>query len=264
MLKRLREADLLWPTLATMVAFAILVSLGAWQWNRMHWKRGLLDRLEAAAAAAPVPLAKAVEAAGAAPMGFPEALQYRRVEVDGTFQHPDEFHVWAPARRGPAWQVVTPLSLAEPIANPGATSGRFTHVMVIRGIVPEARKSPRSRADGQRSDLLTLTGRIRLDAPNPSAPDPNVIKNQWYTRDLARMTSHLAESGSVSVSKRSFAPFFIEAAERIGPEGAPEPDLAKLTLSNRHFEYALTWWGLAATLIGVYAAFAATRLRGNG
>jgi surfeit locus 1 family protein len=136
--------------------------------------------------------------------------------------------------------------------------------MVIRGIVPEARKSPRSRVDGQRSDLLTLTGRIRLDAPNPSAPDPNVIKNQWYTRDLARMTGHLAEPGSVSVSKRSFAPFFIEAAERIGPEGAPEPDLAKLTLSNRHFEYALTWWGLAATLIGVYAAFAATRLRGNG
>ena len=40
------------PTLATIVAFAILVSLGAWQWKRMHWKRGLLDRLEAAATAA--------------------------------------------------------------------------------------------------------------------------------------------------------------------------------------------------------------------
>jgi surfeit locus 1 family protein len=263
MLQRLREEGLLWQTLATIVAFAILVSLGAWQWNRMHWKRGLLDRLEAAAAAAPVALDRAVKAAADTPLGFPEALQYRRVQVQGTFDHANEFHVWAPERRGAAWQVVTPLSLAQPVANPTATSGRFTHVMVIRGIVPEARKSPQSRADGQVSDPLALTGRIRLDAPNSSAPDPNVVKNQWYTRDLVRMTAHFAGTGGGSASETTFAPFFIEAAERTGPEGAPEPDLAKLTLSNRHFEYALTWWGLAATLIGVYVAFATTRLRGN-
>ena len=263
MLQRLREAGLLWPTRATIVAFAILVSLGAWQWNRMHWKRGLLDRLEAAAAAAPVALDRAIKAAADTPLGFPEALQYRRVQVQGTFDHANEFHVWAPERRGAAWQVVTPLSLAQPVANPTATSGRFTHVMVIRGIVPEARKSPQSRADGQVSDLLAFTGRIRLDAPNSSAPDPNAVKNQWYTRDLVRMIAHFAGIGGSSASETAFAPFFIEVAERTGPEGAPEPDLAKLTLSNRHFEYALTWWGLAATLIGVYVAFATTRLRGN-
>jgi surfeit locus 1 family protein len=263
MLQRLREAGLLWSTLATIVAFAILASLGAWQWKRMHWKRGLLDRLEAAATAAPVALERAVKAAADTPLGFPEALQYRRVEVHGTFDHANEFHVWAPARRGPAWQVVTPLSLAEPVANPKGAPARFTHVMVIRGIVPEARKSPQSRAGGQVSGLLAFEGRIRLDAPNPSAPDPNVVKNQWYTRDLARMTVEVARAGRGGASETAFTPFFIEAADRTGPQGAPEPDLAKLTLSNRHFEYALTWWGLAATLIGVCVAFAATRLRGN-
>jgi surfeit locus 1 family protein len=263
MLHRLREAGLLWSTLATIVALAILVSLGMWQWNRMHWKQGLLDRLEASAAAAPVPLDRAVEVASGAAAGFPEALQYRRVEVQGTFDHANEFHVWAPERRGAAWQIVTPLSLAEPVANPQGPPARFTHVMVIRGIVPEGRKSPQSRAGGQLSDSVALTGRIRLDAPNPSAPDPNVLKNQWYTRDQARMTAEFARAGGASASETAFAPFFIEAAERIGPEGAPEPDLAKLTLANRHFEYALTWWGLAATLIGVYAAFAAAKLRGN-
>jgi surfeit locus 1 family protein len=32
-------------------------------------------------------------------------------------------------------------------------------------------------------------------------------------------------------------------------------------LPNRHLEYALTWYGLALTLAGVFAAFARTRLR---
>jgi surfeit locus 1 family protein len=32
---------------------------------------------------------------------------------------------------------------------------------------------------------------------------------------------------------------------------------------NRHLEYALTWYGLALTLIGVYAAFAMSRLRNS-
>jgi surfeit locus 1 family protein len=34
-------------------------------------------------------------------------------------------------------------------------------------------------------------------------------------------------------------------------------------IPNRHLEYALTWFGLAATLIGVFVAFAAGRLHGQ-
>jgi surfeit locus 1 family protein len=37
--------------------------------------------------------------------------------------------------------------------------------------------------------------------------------------------------------------------------------LNAVNLSNRHLEYALTWYGLALTLAGVYFAFAASRLR---
>ena len=35
----------------------------------------------------------------------------------------------------------------------------------------------------------------------------------------------------------------------------------RIDLPNRHLEYALTWYGLALTLIGVYAAFVVSRLR---
>jgi surfeit locus 1 family protein len=49
-------------------------------------------------------------------------------------------------------------------------------------------------------------------------------------------------------------------AEPAPPGGLPRGGVTRLALPNRHLEYALTWYGLGLTLIGVYAAFAAARL----
>jgi len=257
MLQRMRDAGLIWPTLATIAAFLILLSLGFWQWQRMHWKRGLLDRLEAAASAAPVPLEQALQAAPAGAAARLEALRYRRVRLRGTFLNDSELHVWAPEPRQITWQVITPLRFAKPLPAPGG-GAPFTHALVICGVVPAALKSPETRAGGQPAGPVDLTARIRLDEPNPAAPAPNLAKAEWFTRDLGKMVAHLKSADRVS---GSFAPFFLEAVERTGGDGAPVPRLSALTLSNRHFEYALTWWGLAATLIAVFAAFASSRLR---
>ena len=45
---------LILPGLATLVALAILVSLGAWQLRRLEWKEGLIGRMEARAHADPL------------------------------------------------------------------------------------------------------------------------------------------------------------------------------------------------------------------
>ncbi len=50
-------------------------------------------------------------------------------------------------------------------------------------------------------------------------------------------------------------------AEPTPPGGWPKGGTTRLQLTNRHLEYALTWYGLAATLIAVFAAYAATRWR---
>ena len=56
--------------------------------------------------------------------------------------------------------------------------------------------------------------------------------------------------------------FTVDADARPEPPGGlPRGGVTRLDLPNRHLEYALTWYGLALTLIGVYAAFAASRLR---
>ena len=43
--------------IAVLAALAILISLGTWQVERLHWKEGLLADIAARRAAAPVPLA---------------------------------------------------------------------------------------------------------------------------------------------------------------------------------------------------------------
>ena len=52
-------------------------------------------------------------------------------------------------------------------------------------------------------------------------------------------------------------------AEPEPPGGLPKGGVTRVALPNRHLEYALTWYGLALTLIGVYLAFAISRLRAS-
>jgi surfeit locus 1 family protein len=57
-------------------------------------------------------------------------------------------------------------------------------------------------------------------------------------------------------------PRVIEAdAKPEPPGGLPRGGVTRLDLPNRHLEYALTWYGLAAALAGVYLSFVVSRLR---
>ncbi|MGE5267331.1 MAG: SURF1 family cytochrome oxidase biogenesis protein, partial [Deltaproteobacteria bacterium] len=55
-------------------------------------------------------------------------------------------------------------------------------------------------------------------------------------------------------------PLFVDA-EGAAPGGWPKGGVTELKLTNRHLEYALTWFGLAAALIAIYAVYLAGRLR---
>jgi surfeit locus 1 family protein len=61
------------------------------------------------------------------------------------------------------------------------------------------------------------------------------------------------EAGRVS-------PLFLDAEAQPG-ETWPRGGVTRLDLPNRHLEYALTWYGLALALIGVYSIFVIGRLR---
>jgi surfeit locus 1 family protein len=91
-------------------------------------------------------------------------------------------------------------------------------------------------------------------------------RNVWFWPDLAAMTASAFPGGPQKAAEGPQKPvslaFAIDAdAKPEPPGGLPRGGVTRLDLPNRHLEYALTWYGLAATLVGVYLAFAVSRLR---
>jgi len=89
------------------------------------------------------------------------------------------------------------------------------------------------------------------------SPEHDAKTGVWYWRDFDGM-ARAALGPEAGKAMR----FFLDAeAEPPNPGGWPKGGTTRLTLPNRHLEYALTWYGLAAALIGVLVAFAVGRLR---
>lgn len=232
---------LLWPTLLSLAALAILVALGTWQLQRKQWKDGLIATIAARVHAAPVPLARAE----AILQGGGDA-EYLRVAARGRFLHDKERYLYAPAPAGLTWHVYAPLQLSD---------GRMA--WINRGAVPDSRKDPSSRREGQLAGEVDVTGLLRMP-PRPGAftPANDAAHNLWYWPDVAALQAS-AFGGSAPLA----LPFTIDAdALPEPPGGLPRGGVTRLDLPNRHLEYALTWYGLGLTLIGVYLAFAAGRL----
>jgi surfeit locus 1 family protein len=243
-MQRLHNARLLWPTLAALAGLAVLIGLGTWQIERKRWKEGLIATIAARVHADPVPLASITVRANGK-----DDLEYTHVSLRGRFQHDKERYLYTPTPAGQGWHVYTPLETTE-----GAL------VWINRGLVPDARKAPATRVEGQVEGEVEVRGLVRLPAGSglfSAQNDPG--NNIWYWPDVAGMTA-AAFPGGVQAAK--VLPLVVDAdAEPRPPGGLPRGGVTRLNLPNRHLEYALTWYGLAAALAGVYLAFAVNRLR---
>lgn len=240
MLDRLRERRLLWPTLLMLAALAVLVGLGTWQLNRKTWKDGLLARMAARTQAKPISLDEAL-----AVWRQTGDVEYVKVRVKGRFMHARERLLYAPDQKlGPGVHVYTPLVLSD-----GAV------LMVNRGYVPDRLRDAATRKDGLAEGEVEVEGLLRASGEKGAfTPDNEPARNRWYWRDLGAML------GSVSEGRRQpWVPFFLEANDAAVPGGWPRGGVTLVSLPNRHLEYAFTWYGLALTLIGVYAAFVWSR-----
>ncbi len=245
----LKLRDVFWPTVFVVPALAVLLSLGAWQWQRKNWKEGLLRQLELSTTAEPAALSTLLS------VPEPDALRFRRGRLAGRFLHDKEIHIWSPGQQKAGWRVVTPFEL-EPSAGSDAAVTP-SHILVIRGNVDDAHKTYATRPERPALQPFEVVGRVRFDSVNWATPEPDLKANRWYALQNGRMAEVLRQA----LPRAKIAPFFIEAEVAAATRPAPQPDLRQLTLRNRHLEYAVTWWGLALTLVCVYAAFISGRLR---
>lgn len=240
MLARLIAARLLWPSVGAALALAVLVGLGTWQWQRKAWKEGIVAKIETRVSAPPVDLVPLLTASE------PESdLEYTHVRVRGRYLHDKERYLYAPQQPGLGWHVLTPL-----VTDSGPV------VWINRGFVPDARRAPESRKDGLVEGSATATGLLRTPKAGAFTPSNDVARNIWHWADIAGLTASAFQAG------QAVLPVVVEAdATETPPGGLPQGGVTRLQIPNRHLEYVLTWYGLAATLIGVFAVFARGRLR---
>ncbi|KQO96186.1 SURF1 family protein [Methylorubrum extorquens] len=232
----------LWaPGLAALVCLAILLSLGTWQLARKSEKEALIARIIERSHAEPP----------AAPPPFAEwdakADEFSRVRTRGTFLHDQEtlVHGLAPGEPGRALQgfyVITPLKRDD-----------GTTILVNRGFVPTELKRPEDRAAGQVSGAATVTGMLRASETRTLfVPESDPKREAWFTRDIPGI--------SAARNLTNVAPYLIEADATPNPGGWPRGGQLRVDLPNNHLQYAFTWFGIAACLIGVFSVFAWKRL----
>jgi surfeit locus 1 family protein len=227
------------------VAFAVLIALGTWQLERKAWKETLIAALTERLAAPPVALPP--------PRAWASLDQtsneYRRVKFSATFDHGKEALVYAAASAfrpdvsGTGYWVFTPARLAD---------GAF--VIVNRGFVSEARKEEATRAAGQITGPLEITGVLRWPEPRHwFSPADDPAHKLFFTRDP------LAIAAAEGI--RPVAPFYVEQESPVPPGGLPQPGKLVVRLRNEHLQYAITWYGLALVLVVAFAVWARASFR---
>jgi surfeit locus 1 family protein len=217
-----RIRQLLIPGLTTLLGMALLLSLGTWQVERLHWKRGILAQIAQAEASPPAVLA-------------PEPRPWSKVAVTGRLRNDLTALYGAEVRdtrAGPTMgsELIVPLEREE--APP---------VLVDRGWVPASRRTPLRQPQGK----VTVVGYVRPpDQPGWFSARDDVAGRQFFTLDPAAIGRAL---GLAAV-----APFTVVALGEPPSEGWPIPAQHLPQPPNNHLSYAVTWYSLAAALLVIF------------
>ncbi len=202
---------LILPLFFGIVGTAILVSLGAWQVQRLSWKEAILAEIDARIASAPVVLPA---------MPNPDVDRFLSVEASGTITD-HEIHVLASTREtGAIYRVIAAFEL---------TDGR--RILLDRGWVrPPQKDTPRPVVQ------VTVTGNLHWpEEIDGYTPENDLDANIWFSRDVVTMAAHLKTEPILLISRNS---------SESDPVVTPLP-VDSAGIPNDHLQYAVTWYGLA-------------------
>jgi surfeit locus 1 family protein len=223
----------LWPTLFTVPVLAALVALGSWQVQRLHWKEALIAERQARSTVPSMALPDVIDR--------PDDLEFRAVRVQGTFHHDRELYLAARTRESVVGlHVVTPMTLED---------GRA--LLIDRGWVPDSRRDPATRPEGQLSGVVALEGLVRTGGwkgPGFMKPDNLPAENLWFWVDPPAMAAAAGLPGAV-------AEVYLDAGPAENPGGLPIGGQTRINLQNDHLQYAITWFSLAIALLVIYAVY---------
>ena len=227
-----------WATVFAVPALAILLALGTWQVQRLYWKEGEIAKRQERSEGPGIAL----------PAAFPDpaALEFTRVALNGSFLHDQEFYLGARTESGRVGlNVVTPFQLDD---------GRI--LMLNRGWVPENRRDPATRAEGQLAGAQRIEALLRTDGWKGvefAKPPNNPEERFYFWLDLPVMAAGL-EAAGVAAGPIVTEVYADAVASEI-PGGLPVGGQTRIVLKNDHLEYAITWYSFAVILAVIYFLF---------
>jgi surfeit locus 1 family protein len=221
-------------TLIVLVMLAILIGLGVWQLKRLKWKEGLLHQIAA------------LQAAPAQRLG--SVLARLKPGTDAAFTRvsmscPDletrpVVRMFVPEDGLAGYRLIAACPLP-----PGEGYGS---ILVDRGFIAQLGDDAPRAIPGQ-PITAPVVGVLRGGGErNFVTPKNHPEQNQWYWRDIPAMAQALHASRP--------APLFLMLETPAPASGEPRPAPLPPNIPNNHLGYAITWFGLAGALVGVYLA----------
>jgi surfeit locus 1 family protein len=219
-------------TVVTAIALAVLVGLGAWQLQRLAWKRDLIARIERLQNMPPRPIGPALDA-----LNEGGDVDFTRVTAVCPGLAAAPYVELYGLKDGKAGSRLISACRVDAL--------RYKTVLVDRGFVADT-ISARPAVDPAQTAPVAVTGVLRAPEAATFVTPPN-RPGRFFSRDVAAMAQALGAERP--------APIFLMAETSTNPAWrALEPAPIPAAIPNRHLEYAGTWFGLAGALAGVYAA----------
>lgn len=223
----MKTARPIWPVLLAVILGVVgLLSLGAWQLQRLQWKEGLLTQLANNLSGDPVDLATAESLSSGG-----GNIEFLKVRIRAKFDHAAQKNMITTFDGGPAWTIITPAITSD---------GRG--VLIDRGQAPVQQLETIDRPVGE----VEITGVVRLYRNGKGYFDPenDRVRNGWYWWDLPAMLKDSNFPADVMLE-----PFVVQILPGSDLTGFPRPAEPKANLRNNHLVYAVTWFSLALVLV---------------
>ncbi len=223
-------------TIFTLAGLAMLISLGGWQLKRLDWKQDLVAKIEARAEGLPLALEEAIARAETG-----EDMEYTPVRASGRLQPGLEAHLFG------SYEGAAGIYLFAAVKPQNVDSLVYVNFgFVPQSVVKTVTQAPLS----QFLDSPEITGlfRYREELSPPASWFQSAEQSPdglWFVRDPVRF----AKAAQVEV-----LPYYIDSFAREGAQW-PMGGTTRLDFRNTHLDYALTWFGLAAVLFGIWVVF---------
>ena len=208
----------------------VLLSLGKWQMDRLTWKKAILQNITNRISATPQPIPQTPN---------PEGDRYLSVQAQGTME---KSHVRVLASRkhiGAGYRIISPF----------VTDGR--RILLDRGFI-------KTGAPLTPPPNLPFKVMGNLHWPKDAdefTPEPDLKNNIWFAREVSDLAQHF-DTEPVLIIASNITP--------ATPHITPLP-VNTAGIPNDHFQYAVTWFSLAAVwTIMSFAFLWNTRQRTKG